>query len=30
VRARYIRIQIAAATYDTPPMLEEITVPGRW
>jgi trehalose/maltose hydrolase-like predicted phosphorylase len=28
VRASYIRIQITAATYDTPPMLEEITVPG--
>jgi hypothetical protein len=28
VRARYVRIQITAAAYDTPPMLEEITVPG--
>jgi trehalose/maltose hydrolase-like predicted phosphorylase len=28
VRARYVRIQITAATYDIPPMLEEITVPG--
>jgi trehalose/maltose hydrolase-like predicted phosphorylase len=28
VHARYIRIQITAATYDTPPMLQEITVPG--
>jgi hypothetical protein len=28
VRARYVRIQITAATHDTPPMLEEITVPG--
>jgi trehalose/maltose hydrolase-like predicted phosphorylase len=28
LRARYVRVQITAATYDTPPMLEEITVPG--
>ena len=28
VRARYVRIQITAATYGTPPLLEEITVPG--
>ena len=28
VRARYVRVQITAATYGTPPMLEEITVPG--
>jgi trehalose/maltose hydrolase-like predicted phosphorylase len=28
VRARYVRIQITAATYHTAPMLEEITVPG--
>jgi hypothetical protein len=28
VRARYVRVQITAATYDTAPMLEKITVPG--
>jgi trehalose/maltose hydrolase-like predicted phosphorylase len=28
-RARYVRIQITAATHHTPPMLEEITLPGR-
>ena len=28
VRARYIRIQITAATHNTPPMLDEITVPS--
>ena len=28
VRARYVRIQITAATYDMPPILAEITVPG--
>jgi hypothetical protein len=28
VRARYVRIQITAATHDTPPMLQELTVPG--
>jgi hypothetical protein len=28
VHARYVRVQIAAATHDTPPMLEEITAPG--
>jgi hypothetical protein len=28
VRARYVQIQITAATGNTPPMLEEITVPG--
>ena len=28
VRARYVRIQITAATYHTPPMLAEIIVPG--
>ena len=27
VHARYVRVQITAATYNTPPMLEEITVP---
>jgi trehalose/maltose hydrolase-like predicted phosphorylase len=27
MRASYIRVQITAATYDTPPMLEEITIP---
>ena len=27
MRARYVRVQIAAATYGTPPMLEEITAP---
>jgi trehalose/maltose hydrolase-like predicted phosphorylase len=29
VRARYVRVQITAATYNTPPLLGEITVPGR-
>ena len=28
MRARYVRVQITAATNGTPPMLEEITVPG--
>ena len=28
VRARHVRIQITAATYGIPPMLEEITLPG--
>ena len=28
VRASYVRVQITAATNNTPPMLEEITVPG--
>ena len=28
LRARYVRVEITAATYGTPPMLEEITVPG--
>jgi trehalose/maltose hydrolase-like predicted phosphorylase len=28
VHARYVRVQITAATYNTPPMLEEIAVPG--
>jgi hypothetical protein len=28
VRAAYVRIQITAASYDTPPMLEELTVPS--
>jgi hypothetical protein len=28
VYARYVRVQITAATYNTPPLLDAITVPG--
>jgi hypothetical protein len=28
VRARYVRVQITAATGNVPPMLEELTVPS--